>query len=334
MQRCVLFLIPLLVLCLFLCKAPSAFAEETDPVSEAAAAEPPLNRRIELFGGGEIDWPCGVPFEDPGFAAFDSDGQDRSGDVWIEGSPVVWRAGDYTILYFFSENDGQLAAARRLVHVVPQSLPETVTPPKGTICLTFDDGPCENTPALLDTLAKYNVKACFFIVANRSSYLDILPRIVSEGHTLGIHCNDHSSYDYLYKNETRYFTDLLTAQKAVHERTGIYAHVVRFPGGSRTASFLAATMEGGYGELYGLLADMGMRAYDWNVQPESDYRDTAGTLAHFTNPKRPYEYAVVLQHDTRYYSVAAVEKMICWALEQGYTFAALDETFPEIHFEQ
>ena len=30
--------------------------------------------------------------------------------------------------------------------------------------------------------------------------------------------------------------------------------------------------------------------------------------------------------------VAALDEMICWALDEGYTFAALDETFPEIHF--
>lgn len=71
MQRCVHFLIPLLVLCLFLCNAPPAFADEPESVTDTSAVEPPPNRRIELFGGGEIDWPCGVPFEDLGFAAFD-----------------------------------------------------------------------------------------------------------------------------------------------------------------------------------------------------------------------------------------------------------------------
>jgi len=310
-----------------------AFAEES-PLPEAVIEVPPPNRRLELYGEGELDWPCGVPFEDPGFAAYDSDGADRSGDVRVEGSPVVWRVGDYPILYLFSENDGEFAAARRIVHVVAQPLPEINEPPGGTICLTFDDGPSADTAYLLDILAKYNVKATFFIVANHSKNMDILPRIVAEGHTLGIHCYDHRSYEYLYKDMEHYCSDLLTAQKIVHDYTGHYAHVVRFPGDSRTASLLAGTLTGKYPELYDTLADMGIRAYDWNVQPESATKDTAGTLEQFTHPREPYEYAVVLQHDTRHFSVAAVEKMIQWALDQGYTFAALDETFPEIHFEE
>ena len=41
-----------------------------------------------------------------------------------------------------------------------------------------------------------------------------------------------------------------------------------------------------------------------------------------------YGYAVVLQHDTKDYSVDAVEGIILWGLNNGYTFAALDMTAP------
>ena len=322
-----------LLLLLFVLLSAHAFADGGD-LPEAKTETPPATLRLELYGDGELYWPCGVPYEDPGFAAFDAEGNDCSGDVRVEGSPVAWRVGDYPIFYFYPINDGKLAAARRMVHVVPQSLPETTQPPEGTICLTFDDGPCADTAYLLDILAKYNVKATFFIVANRSKYLDILPRIAAEGHALGIHCYDHRSYEYLYKDMEHYCTDLLAAQKVVHDYTGRYAHVVRFPGGSRTASLLAGALDGQFSELYGTLADMGIRAYDWTVQPESVTKDTIGTVTLFTHPKEPYDYAVVLQHDTRVYSVYAVEQMIQWALDQGYRFAALDETFPEIHFEK
>jgi len=330
-DHALLFLLPVLLVLSASFSEP-AFAEESPP-PEAVMEVPPPNRRLELYGVGELDWPCGVPFEDPGYAAYDSDGADRSADVRVEGSPVVWRVGDYPILYFFSEEDGELAAARRIVHVVPQPLPEITDAPRGTICLTFDDGPSADTAYLLDVLAKYNVKATFFIVANHSKNMDILPRIVAEGHTLGIHCYDHRSYEYLYKDMEHYCSDLLAAQKVVHDYTGRYAHVVRFPGGSRTANMLTSTLAGKYPELYGTLADMGIRAYDWTVQPVSATKDTAGTVEAFTHPREPYEYAVVLLHDVRRYSVMAAEEMIRWALDEGYTFAALDETFPEIHFE-
>ena len=35
---------------------------------------------------------------------------------------------------------------------------------------------------------------------------------------------------------------------------------------------------------------------------------------------------VVLQHDIKDYSVNAVEEVIIWGLNNGYTFRALDET--------
>ena len=41
--------------------------------------------------------------------------------------------------------------------------------------------------------------------------------------------------------------------------------------------------------------------------------------------------SIVLQHDTKDFSVDAVEKIICWGLENGYTFRALDESSPGAH---
>lgn len=321
----------LLLSCSLLLCAPPASAE-ADPPPHPVEQIPSPFRRLELIGAGELDWPCGVPFEDPGFIARSDDGEDRSAAVTVEGAPIPWRVGDYTITYLYSESDGSIAAARRIVHVKSQALPETVAPPAGTICLTFDDGPCENTERCLEILAAHNVKATFFIVANQTKYLHLLPKIVEGGHTLGIHCYDHRSYDMLYRDEEHYFTDFLKAQKIIHDYTGQYAHTVRFPGGSRTASYLAGTLKGGYPELYAILHDMGVRPYDWNVQPESGTKTVEGTIMDFTHPYEPYEYAVVLQHDARRFSVEALDQMLRWAEDEGYSFAPLDTTSPEVLF--
>ena len=309
------FLPLLLVAALMLCAPAPCFAEEAGGVS------------IALLGPAPLSWPCGVPFEEPGFQVWDQDSLIPDAVPELEGEVTVWRTGTYTLRYRYGD-----AEAERTVTVVPQMLPETVRPPAGTICLSFDDGPCEDTGEVLDILAKYGVKACFFIVGNQTKYLDILPRIVAEGHTLGIHCYDHRSYGILYRDEEHYFSDLMKAQEVIHVYTGEYAHVLRFPGGSRTASFLAGTLRGGYQELYAILADMGIREYDWTVQPESAEKTTEGTLIAFSHPRERYDYAVVLQHDVRRFSVKALERMIQWAQAEGYSFARLDETCPEVHF--
>ncbi len=67
-----------------------------------------------------------------------------------------------------------------------------VTPDK-RVYLTFDDGPIpEVTPAVLDVLAKYKVKATFFVVGdNINKYPHVYARVVDEGHRVGNHTYHH-----------------------------------------------------------------------------------------------------------------------------------------------
>ena len=284
---------------------------------------------VVLNGDEEMEWLCGIPFEDPGYKAYGTDGADCTENVQIKGEVLCWKVGDYELSYLLMDGKETAASAKRLVHVIPAELPETIQPHR-TIYLTFDDGPCENTELVLETLAKYNIKATFFIIAERTRYLELLPRILEEGHTLGIHCYSHF-LEGLYWDAESFFTDFMKAQKVVYQYTGSYAHVSRLPGGSRTANTLAITLKGGYDELREMMHNMGVRYYDWNVQPET-YKETDGVVYLFTHPDTEYDYAIVLQHDTRGYSVLALDEMIQWALERGYSFAPIDLTTPEIHF--
>jgi peptidoglycan/xylan/chitin deacetylase (PgdA/CDA1 family) len=61
------------------------------------------------------------------------------------------------------------------------------------IYLTFDDGPVqEATPEVLDILAKYGVKATFFMVGdNIRKYPDVFARVIGEGHAAGNHTYHH-----------------------------------------------------------------------------------------------------------------------------------------------
>ncbi len=61
------------------------------------------------------------------------------------------------------------------------------------VALTFDDGPSETrTPALLDILSKYNVKATFFMLGeNIEKYPDIAQTVYDQEHLIGNHSYDH-----------------------------------------------------------------------------------------------------------------------------------------------
>lgn len=61
------------------------------------------------------------------------------------------------------------------------------------VYLTFDDGPIpESTPFILETLAKYDAKATFFMVGeNVLRYHDLYNRIKEGGHRVGNHTFNH-----------------------------------------------------------------------------------------------------------------------------------------------
>ena len=68
------------------------------------------------------------------------------------------------------------------------------------VYLTFDDGPSENTDAILDVLSEYDVKATFFVVGKEDeASAAIYQRIVDEGHTLGMHSYSNKPIFFWYK---------------------------------------------------------------------------------------------------------------------------------------
>ena len=64
---------------------------------------------------------------------------------------------------------------------------------KPSVYLTFDDGPIpESTPWLLETLAAFDAKATFFMVAdNARRYPELHSRVLEEGHAVGNHTYHH-----------------------------------------------------------------------------------------------------------------------------------------------
>ena len=86
---------------------------------------------------------------------------------------------------------------------------------KNSLYLTFDDGPTpEITPWVLNTLDKYNAKACFFCVgANVEKYPEIFEDILDRGHTIGNHSFSHLKG---WKTKTKkYIADVSKAAKFI-----------------------------------------------------------------------------------------------------------------------
>ena len=79
--------------------------------------------------------------------------------------------------------------------------------------------------------------------------------------------------------------------------------------------------------------DQGFHYFDWNV--DSDDAGKAKTadevFRNVTKGCANKNYSIVLQHDIKGFSVDAVEDIIIWGLQNGFTFEKLTENSPGSH---
>jgi peptidoglycan/xylan/chitin deacetylase (PgdA/CDA1 family) len=119
------------------------------------------------------------------------------------------------------------------------------TPP--TIYLTFDDGPNPTvTPALLDTLARHNVKATFFII---DAYLTdetapIVRRTFEEGHAVALHSGNRW---LMLQTPSGLAMTLTKAAARIEQLTGHRpCRAFRPHGGNRSVAMLWGAKQAGY----------------------------------------------------------------------------------------
>lgn len=284
---------------------------------------------LKLLGDEIMTITARMDFEDPGFTAVDGKGKDLSDLVTVESNVTPYRLGEYQVIYSLS-NGEETISAMRTVEVVPVELPDVIQPDEKTIYLTFDDGPGPYTEALLDVLAAYDVKVTFFVTQEYPQYEDMIGRAYREGHTIAVHTSSHDYYK-IYASEQAYLDDFYTMQEVIYRQTGEYTQMFRFPGGS--SNTVSNFNPGIMSRLTGMMNSMGYQYYDWHVDSgdAGGTRSKAGVVANVTNGCAERRTAVVLQHDVKDYSVDAVEQIIIWGRQNGYTFRALDLTSPTAH---
>ena len=284
---------------------------------------------LTLLGDSRMTIYVGEEFTDPGCTAFDMRDGDLTGSVsvTIDHPFVRYTSDTYRLTYSVTDSDGHTAAAERTVTSIPQERPSVVYPSEKTIYLTFDDGPGPYTDGLLDVLKRYNVKATFFVVD--TGYTDIMRRIVNEGHSIGIHTRTHR-YQEIYSDAEAYFQDLFQMQQIIEDATGVKTQLLRFPGGS--SNTISRKTKGIMTYLTQAVQDCGFAYFDWNV----DSNDAGGAKTanevyrNVISGIGSSKYCVVLQHDIHSFSVDAVESIIQWGLQNGYSFAALQTDSPQI----
>lgn len=299
----------------------------------------PVPPEITLKGDKNVVYTVGErKYEEPGYTASDNLDGDLTDKVEVRGAVDDNNPGIYTLRYTVKDSYGNETTVRRTVTIrakdgtVPggdDDSPEVDGTGK-VIYLTFDDGPSKYTEKLLDVLKKYNVKATFFVVGTMKA--DLIAREAAEGHTVAAHSYTHE-YKDIYVSEEAYFADLDKVNEVIKSKTGSYTKLVRFPGGSSNTvsrNYSVGIMT----RLAAALEEKGYKYFDWNVS-SGDAGGTTSTeqvYKNVINGVKNRKYSIVLQHDIKGFSVNAVEKIIQWGLEHGYTFLPLTEDSPGAHF--
>ena len=291
--------------------------------------------KIQLVGAEYYSINEGQPYAELGCVVTDNYDGDLSEQVIVSGKVNRHIPGQYELTYTATDSFGNVSSVKRFVSVEEWKEPGVEMPQYGepngkVIYLTFDDGPSQHTPRLLDVLKRYNVKATFFVV--NTKFVNTIKRIAAEGHTLAMHTTSHV-YKDIYASEEAYFKDLYAIQGVIKDLTRQESKFLRFPGGSsnKSSSFNPGIMT----RLTKLVEEKGFTYFDWTL----DSKDTGGAktpAAVYNNvisgiSKEEKEYSIVLQHDIKSYSVDAVESIILWGLANGYTFMAMDENTPVYH---
>lgn len=289
----------------------------------------PIAPEIKLAGNKTMTIYAGGKYKEPGYTATDNCDGDITKNVKVEGSVDTNKAGKYKLTYTVQDAYENKTVVERTVIVKAIPKPGTVNPGNKVIYLTFDDGPGPYTKELLSVLAKYNVKATFFVV--NSKYNNLIAQEAKAGHSVGIHSATHD-YAKIYANKQAFFDDLFKMQGIITNMTGKKPTIMRFPGGSSnlvSKKYCPGIMT----DLTKSVLDSGFQYFDWNVT-SGDAGGTKNTSVVVNNVIKGIQgkkFAVVLQHDIHKFSVDAVEDIIVWGLNNGYTFRALDMTSPIVH---
>jgi len=182
-----------------------------------------------------------------------------------------------------------------------------------SIALTFDDGPSESTPAILEILARHRVPATFFVCGvNVERLASVAGETAAAGHEIGNHSYSHP---YLFlRSPGGIREELGRAQESIGRHMGVRPRWFRAPYGVRWFGLRRAQAELGLtGVMWTAIG------YDWKLRAEIV---ASRTVAQAANG------GILCLHDGRELrvkpdagvTVEAVRRLVPLLLDQGYTF--------------
>lgn len=275
----------------------------------------------------------GTAYTDPGYTATDNVDGNLTSKVTVSGKVDTSKMGRNVVTYTVVDSSGNKTTVERVVYMFEkQASYHPVNPGNKVVYLTFDDGPSRYTSKLLGILDKYGVKATFFVTNQFPAYQYMIGETHRRGHTIALHTYKHN-YASVYASEDAYYKDLYLIRDICIRQTGVEPKIVRFPGGtSNTVS--RRYCKGIMTSLTKSLQYHGYLYCDWNVSSAdtSSYANRTKIANNVIAGIKRNSVSIVLQHDITDRSVSAVEDILFWGIQNGYTFLPMTETTPMVHY--
>jgi peptidoglycan-N-acetylglucosamine deacetylase len=181
------------------------------------------------------------------------------------------------------------------------------------IALTFDDGPSESTPELLEILAQYRAPASFFQCgANVRRLPSVAREVAAAGHEIGNHTDSHPLL--ALKSSGFIYRQLAAAQEAIEQATGSLPRYFRAPYGARWFGLRAAQQR------------LGLRGVMWSTIALDWKRQTPAVVSRLLHGAA--RGAILCLHDGRVLehrpnigvTLQSVRELLPKLMEQGFHF--------------
>ena len=186
------------------------------------------------------------------------------------------------------------------------------TPDGDEVWLTIDDGPTDDTPALLDLLDARGARATFFVKGTLARQQPELVRMmVARGHSVANHSATHPSGSFWCLPPSRSAREIDGCNEVL-ESLGVRPRWFRAPVGMKNPF------------VHPHLRRRGMRLIGWSVRGFDGIGDDAGKVAARIVPRvRPG--SIVVLHQGRPTSLRCVERVVDELRARGYRCVAPDD---------
>ncbi|HEX6083859.1 MAG TPA: polysaccharide deacetylase family protein [Thermoanaerobaculia bacterium] len=176
------------------------------------------------------------------------------------------------------------------------------------VWLTIDDGPTEDTRAVLDLFDRHDVKATFFVKGTLAEqFPDVAQEILRRGHSLANHSHTHPAGSFWCSLPGRVAHEIDGCNRAITSIAGQPPRWFRAPVGMKNPA------------VHPTLARRGMRLIGWTARGFDAVRsDPHEILARILPHLRPG--AIIVLHQGRDHSLRVLEHVIVALKERGYAF--------------